>query len=259
MFATIPEFREVDFSHLTLTTDSALESVEPARNPQSSLLLVALLLSLLLHLSFLLFNFSDKQFLPKPVPAQTLRIDLVQLPTKKLDVLPEIVTEEIVARQAELEAVKEVVALPIIAKEIVTADKTDEAKPITRLVIESLSAQELAEIVDSHNEQPDYENAPLIVENVFHPELRKKLIAASKERRKKRIEDEELSADYIDPSGAVRIETGMGTCISTPQDNKPGAPRNWYVSRCKGKSESERAMERVEQSINGKLEFDESD
>lgn len=256
MLAGTPEFREVDFSHLTII-DTPLESVEPARNPQSSLLWVALLISLLLHLSFLLLNFSDEQFLPKPVPAQTLRIDLVQLPIKKLDTVPETVTEQIYELQVAPEVEKKVIASPFPKEKIITAAKPDEAKPVTRLVIEPLSSQELAEIVESHNEQPDYENAPPLVENVFRPELRKKLIAASTERRKKRIKDEDASADYIDPAGAVRIETGMGTCISTPQNNKPGAARDWYVSLCKGKSESEQAMERVNEDVNGKLRFDE--
>lgn len=258
MLATIPEFREVDFSHLTIA-DSRLESVEPVRRQQSNLLWCALILSLLLHISLLLFDFSGKQSHPKQAPTQTLHIDLRQLPIKKQNAAPEILTQEIIDIPPALEVGKEIVTSPVATEKIVTRAKPDEAKPDTRLVIEPLSSQELAEIVDSHNEQPDYENAPPIVKNVFHPELRKKLIAASKERRKKRIEDEDASADYIDPAGAVRIETGMGTCISTPQNNKPGAPRDWYVSLCKGKSESEKAMERVEQSINGKLKFDESD
>lgn len=257
MFATIPEFREVDFSHLTIVADIRVESIESDRKWQSPLLWCALLLSLLLHLSLLLFEFSEKQSHPEQALAQTLHIDLRQLPIKKQDIAPEILTQEVIDIPPVQDAEKAIVVSPVATKKIVAVAKPDEAKPVTRLVIEPLTSQELAEIVDSHNEQPNYENAPLIVENVFHPELRKKLIAASKERRKKRIEDEEPSADYIDPSGAVRIETGMGTCLSTPQDNKPGGPRNWYVSLCKGKSESERAMERVNEDANKKLRFDE--
>jgi len=249
MLATIPEFREVDFSHLTIT-DIRLESVEPVRRRQSNLLWCALILSLLLHLSLLLFKFSEKQSHPEQAPTQTLHIDLRQLPIKKQDVTPEIRTQEVIDIPPVQEAEKEIAAPLVATKKIVTTAKPDEAKPVTRLVIEPLSSQELAEIVDSHTEQPDYENAPPIVENVFHPELRKKLIAASKERRKKRIEDEDASADYIDPAGAVRIETGMGTCLSTPQNNKPGAARDWYVSLCKGKSESEKMMERVNEDVN---------
>lgn len=256
MLATIPEFREVDFSHLRLEL-TGLQPVESARKQQSTLLWCALLLSLLLHLSLLLFEFSEKQTHPKQVATQTLHIDLLQVPIKKLDAEPDLLTKEIVELQSVPEAVKD--AAPVPAKVIAPTENPREVQPVTRLVIEPLSAQELTEIVDSHNAQPDYENAPPIVKNVFHPELRKKLIAASKERRKKRVEDKDSSADYVDPSGAVRIETGMGTCISSPQNNKIGAPRNWYISLCKGKSESEEAMERVEQSINGKLKFDEND
>jgi hypothetical protein len=45
----------------------------------------------------------------------------------------------------------------------------------------------------------------------------------------------------------------------SPRTTKIGAPQNWYMTRCAGKSESEKIMERVEQSINGKLKFDSND
>jgi hypothetical protein len=259
MLASIPEFREVDFSHLALTTDSTLESVELSPKQKSPFVWFALLISLILHVSLLLLNVNEKHAFPKQPQTQVLHIDLRQLPTKKQGIAPEELTQEVTDISPAQEAENEIVVAPVRKEKVVTAAKSDQAHSVTRLVIEPLSAQELADIVESHNAQPDYENAPPIVENVFHPELREKLIAASKERRKKRIEDEDAAADYIDPAGAVRIETGMGTCISTPQNNKPGAARDWYVSLCKGKSESETIMERVEQSINGKLKFDVND
>jgi hypothetical protein len=255
MLATIPEFRDVDFSHLRLELADP-EQVGLVYNQRSTLLWLALLLSLLLHLSLLLFEFDSNQPSPKPASTQTLHIDLLQALTKKPDAAHAVVTEKIVELQPVPEMVKENIASPVAAKKMIVSEQLREIQPVTRLVIEPLSSQELAEIVNSHDAQPDYENAPPIVENVFHPELRRKLIAASKERRKKRVEDEDPSTGYIDPSGAVRVETSMGTCLSSPQNNKIGAPHNWYVSLCKGKSESEEIMERVEQSVNGKLSFE---
>ncbi|MDO8342846.1 MAG: hypothetical protein Q7T48_06585 [Cellvibrio sp.] len=255
MLATIPEFREVDFSHLTLTTDSALESVEPARNPQSSLLWVALLLSLLLHLSFLLFNFNDEQFLPKPVPAQTLRIDLVQLPIKKLDTVPEIVMEEINELQVAPEVEKEVIASPVPATEITPTEKPREGQSAARLIIEPLTSQELAEIVDSHNVQSNSQATAPIAENVFHPGLRARLSEEANKPKLARIEDSILQT-FTDPAGATIVKS-PGGCMRSPADTKIGAPRNWYFVACGGKSESEKMMERVNEDVNGKLRFDE--
>src|SRR5688572_1440293 len=93
MLAGIPEFREVDFSHLTLDhTD--FESVEPARDQQLPLLSFALLLSSLLHLSLLLVEFNSNQPRPKQIPTQTFHIELLQATIKKRDAEPELITKE---------------------------------------------------------------------------------------------------------------------------------------------------------------------
>lgn len=255
MFATIPEFRDVDFSHLT-TTDTNLESVESVRKQQSSLLWVALLLSLLLHLSFLLFNFSDKQFLPKPVPAQILRIDLVQLPIKKLDAAPEIVTEEINELQVATEVEKEVLTSPVPATTILPTGKPRKTPPVTRLVIEPLTSQELVEIVDSHNVQSNSQATAPIAENVFHPGLRARLSEEANKPKLARVEDSILQT-FADPGGATIVKSPGGGCMRSPADTKIGAPKNWYFVACGGQSESERMMERVNEDVNEKLRFDE--
>jgi hypothetical protein len=256
MLANIIENREIDFSHLLLGSIEQEPSSEPLDKQQSSFIWIALILSSFLHISLVLFNVTPFETQHKQASLQTLHIELLQTPPSKPDVTTTVVTEKIVKLQPGPDVAKENNTSSMVAKKVVTAEKTREAQPVARLVIEPLSSQELTEIATNHNTLPDYENAPAIVKNVFHPELRKKLIAASKERRKKRVEDEDPSADFVDPSGAVRVETSMGTCLSTPENNNIGAPRNWYVSQCKGKLESEEMMERVEQSVNGKLSFD---
>jgi hypothetical protein len=257
MLASIPEFREVDFSHLTISdSDISLESVGSVRKPQSILLWCALLLSLLLHLSLLLFQFGEKQFHPKQVPASTLHIDLRQLPTKKQDVATETVPRELVEIQPISDVKEEVVASPVIAEKIVTVEKALEANPVTRLVIEPLSAQELAEVVDSHNAQTDDQGSAAIAENVFHPGLRARLNTEANKPILARAGDKGLET-YRDPSGATVVKLGNGSCMRSPADIKIGAPKNWYFVACGGKSESEKMMERVNEDVNGKLRFDE--
>lgn len=256
MLAGIPEIREVDFSHLTIT-DAALESIEPACNPNSSILWVALLLSLLMHLSILLFGIGDQQFHPKPIPAQTLRIDLVQLPSKKLDSTPERLTENLGELQVAPEVAQEVVASPLPATgATISPEKSREAQPVKRLVIEPLTSQELAEIGSRY--QPDSQAIAPIAENVFHPGLRARLSAEANKPTRMRVEDSGLQT-YSDPAGATIVKSLGGGCMRSPADAKIGAPQNWYFVACGGQSESEKMMERVEQSINKKLTFDAND
>lgn len=256
MLAGISEIREVDFSHLTIT-DTLLESIEPACNPKSSVLWVALLLSLLLHLSVLLFGIGDQQFHPKPIPAQTLRIDLVQVPSKKLDAAPELMTENVGELQVAPEVVQEVVASPVPATTaIISPEKSREAPPVRRLVIEPLTSQELAEI-GGHYPVQSQATAP-IAENVFHPGLRARLSEEANKPELARVGDSRLQT-YTDPAGATIVKSPGGGCMRSPADAKIGAPQNWYFVACGGQSESEKMMERVEQSINKKLTFDAND
>jgi hypothetical protein len=255
MLASIPEFREVDFSHLTIS-DISLEPVESVRKRQSILLWCALLLSLLLHLSLLLFQFGEKQFHPKQVTAPTFHIDLRQLPTKKQDVATETVPRELVEIQSISEVKEEVFASPVIAERIVTVEKSLEVKPVTRLAIEPLSAQELKEIVESHDARSASQSTAAIAENVFHPGLRARLSAEANKPTLMRVDDSGLQT-FTDPAGVTVVKLPGGGCMSSPADTKIGAPRNWYFTACGGQSESEKMMERVNSEVNEKLRFDE--
>jgi hypothetical protein len=253
MLAGIPEFREVDFSHLTLDhTD--FESVEPARNQQLPLLSFALLLSSLLHLSLLLVEFNSNQPRPKQIPTQTFHIELLQATLKKRDVEPEFTTKESLESQTDFKTTKDVIVLPAPESVIATTAKPRETLQPTRLVIKPLSPQELAAIVDGHNAQADYQHPSAIGENVFHPGLREQLSKESNKPILARVEDADLKT-HIDPSGATILRLNGGGCLRSPYA-EIGEPRNWYVTPCAGKSESENIMERVEQSINGKLKLD---
>lgn len=255
MLASIPEFREVDFSHLSIAGTNP-ESIEPVRKQQSTLLWLALLLSLLLHLSLLLFQFSENQFHSKLTPAQTLHIDLRQLPDKKQDFATETVPRELVEIQSISNVKEEIVISPTIAEKIVTVEKSLEAKPITRLAIEPLSAQELKEVVESYHAQSASQTTTAIAENVFHPGLRERLSAEANKPTLMRVDDSDLQT-FTDPAGATVVKLPGGGCMGSPANTKIGAPRNWYFTACGGQSESEKMMERVNSEVNGKLRFDE--
>jgi len=255
MLATIPEFREVDFSHLTIT-DTNPESVEPVSTQKTTFLWPALLLSLLLHISLLLFQLDEKQLHPTLVSSPKLQIDLRQLPVKRQDVAPEIIAPEVVEIPSVSDVKQEVVTLPAVVEKMVIVKESLETKPATRLAIEPLSAQELAEVVESHDAQSDSQSTAAIAENVFHPGLRTRLSSEANKPTLKRVEDASLQT-FTDPAGATIVKLPGGGCMSSPADAKIGAPKNWYFTACGGQSESEKMMERVNSEVNRKLRFDE--
>jgi hypothetical protein len=255
MLASIPEFREVDFSHLS-SAGTNPESVEPVRKQRSTLLWLALLLSLLLHLSLLLFQFGEKQFHSQLAPTPTLHINLRQLPAKTQDIAPEIITPGVIEIPPVSNVEPEVVASSVIAEKVVKVEKPLTAKPATRLVIEPLSAQELKEVVESHNAQSASQSAAAIAENVFHPGLRARLSAEANKPTLMRVEDSGLQT-FTDPAGATVVKLPGGSCMSSPANTKIGAPKNWYFTACGGQSESEKMLERVNSDVKGKLRFDE--
>jgi hypothetical protein len=255
MLASIPELREVDFSHLTIA-DTNPESVASVRKQRSRLLWPALFLSLLLHLSLLLFQFGDRKFHVHATPK--LHVELHQLNTKKPDLAPEIITARPVEIPSAATVEQESITAPVVAEKAVTLEKSVEAESAPRLVIEPLSAQELAEVVDSQRVQSNNRAAAGIAENVFHPGVRGRLIEEASKPVLARVEGAGPQT-YTDPSGAMVVVLGNGQCLKSPMNTKIGAPQNWYMTSCGGKSESEKIMERVEQSINGKLKFDVND
>lgn len=254
MLASIPEFREVDFSHLKLT-DPELESSAPVRKSQSPLLWCALLLSTLLHLSLLLLEFGSNQPRPRQAPAQTLHIDLLPAPLKKQEAPADVVSGEVVPFQA-VQEVAQVVVPPVPATKLVTVEQPHEVQPAARLVIEPLSAQELAEVVNRNNTQSDYQGSVAITENVFHPGLRGRLTAKANKPQLARAEDSVLQT-LTDPAGATVVKLADGSCLRSPPESKIGGPKNWYMTPCDGKTEGEQMVDRINQSVNGKLEFEE--
>ena len=122
-------------------------------------------------------------------------------------------------------------------------------------MIEPLSAQELKEIVESHDAQSASHATAAIAKNVFHPGLRARLSAEANRPTLKRAEDSDLQT-LTDPAGATVVKIPGGGCMSSPADTKIGTPKNWYFTACGGHSESEQMMQRVNEEIKGKLRFE---
>lgn len=118
---------------------------------------------------------------------------------------------------------------------------------------EPLSQRELNEIV-GHNDHLRQNNAAGIAKNVFHPGLRKKLTTEENKPVLARVEDRGLGT-HTDPSGATVVKLGRGNCLRSLVV-KSGEARNWYMTPCAGKTESETIMDRVNHAVNGKLELD---
>lgn len=252
MLASIPEFREVDFSHLQLA-DTHLGLAEPVRKQQSPFLWIALVFSLLLHLSLLFFNLGANQHQQR-ISNPALHIRLQQAPPTMREALPDHVEAKVIEPPSAPEVVQESASPPVAAVPV-ASEKLPDARPVTRLVIEPLSAQELAEITHTHSTTTSDQNSAPIADNVFHPGLRARLSVEASKPRLMRIEDSGLQT-FTDPAGATLVKLPGGGCMRSPADTNIGEPKNWYFVACGGQSESEQMMQRVNEEIKGKLGFD---
>ena len=193
---------------------------------------IAIAVTLLLHVLFLWFAISSNRASLRD-NSITARLQYIEPPA------------------LETPAPARIMNLPIINP----APTTITLLPLRELAIqpEPLTPQELREILGD-NDSPLQNETAEIAKNVFHPGLRKQLTDESNKPVLARVEDRGLET-YTDPSGATIVVTGSGTCLSSPPA-KIGAPRNWYVSPCAGKTESEKIMDRVNEAVNGKLKFE---
>ena len=252
MLADIPEIRGVDFSHLQLA-DTNPGSAQPVRKHSYLFLWFALALSLLLHLSLLLFEFGSKQFHQQQIVSQTLRINLQRTPTTP-NSIPNLGVDEVVQAVPAPRATKEMAAIPVVKETVAAKEQKSNEPPIARLVIEPLSAQELVEITNAHSSTTTGRGTAAIAENVFHPGFRAQLSTEANKPKLARVEDSVLQT-YTDPAGATVVKSPGGGCMRSPAESKIGAPKNWYFVACGGQSESEKMMERINSELKTKLQF----
>ena len=144
MLASIPEFREVDFSHLQFV-DNDPDSAEPAPKRHSSFIWFALIISLLVHLSLLFFNLSLHQSPPQKAK-HSLHVRLQAAPGIEPEVAPNIIEQVRDEPQLVHDIAQENIAAQAAEEFVVPSEKLPEPRPVSRVLLEPLTSQEFAEI-----------------------------------------------------------------------------------------------------------------
>lgn len=259
MFANNPLGRDVDLSHLRLVslTFEPGDSENNSRKSNAGYLLIGLLISLVLHSLLMLWipasepgqpaNKVINLVLTKPAPAQ-----LIEKPVPTDSFTTESAIENPAGETPEIPVPEPVFTEP---EKIVVDEKTPENPVLTQVeeqprILTTLSAEEIREIGQREHSMDTPRRTGSISENVFHPGLRKRL--REEESRPELQRADRGLKTHTDPSGATIVDLGGGKCLRSSL-TRPGETQNWYMTSCSAKSESERMMERVDQTVNGKL------
>lgn len=244
MSADFPIARDVDFSHLRIT-----EFLDPSSrgSPRSisspRFFWLALLISFALHSLLLSTDWQGVAAVPEKTPGNGITLRLKAAPVR-VDPQPtqvpspEIATGEVPASSPPAE-------LPAQSPWVEQATAT-EPSPVT---IQPISADELRSIVTTKVIPPNQG----IATNVFNPSLRQRLLDEESKPELQRADTGPKT--HTDPSGATLVDLGGGKCLRSSVP-KPGEVQNWYMTSCGGKSESERVMDRVNQTVNGRRQFE---
>lgn len=258
--------RDTDLSHLRFVlTGSFAAEPESSRPPQSNfrILLAGFLASLIFHF-LLLFLLQPEPSAPKPTikrmhitlakPLKTLPVAPAEkIPTSdSTDMLDSTGEKEMPAERPVAEAAtsnKPSVQVPTNVTDMRTKSSREEIrKPVI-----SLTAEDIRELQELDNNEKAAQRRGSISENVFNPALRRRL---QEEESKPVLQRADAGPKtHVDPSGATIVELGDGQCLRSSAP-KAGEVQNWYMTACGGKSESERLMERVDQTVNGRLSFE---
>jgi hypothetical protein len=170
----------------------------------------------------------------------------VQLPAIVSE--PEIKANDVSDGTAVPEVATESHAVKTALSPAVTEPTADENSARPRRY-RPLSSQEMSEISASQNAGSVYSNSSAIEKNVFHPKLRSQLNALQQQPALARAEDSQLNM-YSTGIGSDRLKTKSGGCLEVADRGRDSGPRNWYMTKCGGKSESENIMGRVDEAVN---------
>lgn len=129
----------------------------------------------------------------------------------------------------------------------VTEPSADESNARPRHY-RSLSSQDMSEISASQHGATVYSNSSAIEKNVFHPKLRSQLNALQQQPALARVEDSGLNT-YSTGIGSDRLKTKGGGCLEAADRGRDSGPRNWYMTRCGGKSESEKITDGINEAV----------
>lgn len=251
MSADFPRAWDVDLSHLQRCSSISIFPVEVIATKSSHrFLLIAFLGSVFLHSLLLATNWQIAPELDKPRDRH-LSIRLNPAPLAPLDVAPLDVTPLAPEVNPSPEPVLDN-PMPDLPQPAPIEPVQREVQQVQPRIIQSLTSEELRELRNI----PSVEPAPTrgIAANVFNPKLRQRL---QEEERKPDLQRADVGPKtYTDPSGATIVDLGGGKCLRASAP-KPGEEQNWYMTACGGKSESDQMIDRINQSVNGKLTFGE--
>lgn len=201
---------------------------------------------------------------PQKIPPRTVHVTFFQVvPQKEVATIeapdasvptPAIINEpEIRANDAPIGAV-----VPEVASEKYSVN-TEISSAVTEPAADEniarpwryrpLSSQEMSEISASQNTLNVYSNRSGVGRNVFHPSLRAQLNALEQQPTLARVEDAEIKS-YKTGAGEDRVELKDGSCLVSSDPGRDHGPRNWYMTRCGGKSESEKITDRINEAVN---------
>lgn len=257
MLATIPDNTEVDLSHLSSQVAYAISPDAPQTTNESlRYLVIGVIASCAIHALVLLVNWGHGVTALKNSESTTLRIQLQTPPT------PEPLFEQLRAPEpVETDTAKVVPdttpvphqqTFPLSAQPDEIIQQPEMPKNQT-LVLESLNADELRDIIRTNNTNNRTTHASGIAANVFNPALRQRLLEEG--HKPKRQVDNGLTT-HTDAANATLVAVDEGECLRSSLA-EVGEAQNWYMTSCGGTSESEQIMERVNQAVNGKLRFEE--
>ncbi|MBE8717152.1 hypothetical protein [Cellvibrio polysaccharolyticus] len=201
---------------------------------------------------------------PLKTPPRTVHVTFSQVvPQKEVATIevPDVsVSSPVIVNEPEVEAnnVSSGSAVPEVASEshpvktalspAVTEPIADESNARSRRYRPS-SSQQMSEISASQHSGSAYSHSSVIEKNVFHPKLRSQLKALQQQPALARVEDSRLDM-YSTGIGSDRLKTKGGGCLEVADRGRDSGPRNWYMTRCAEKSESENMMDRVNEAVN---------
>ncbi len=262
MLIGIPEFKEVDFSHLVtrLNSDAVAESFPVSRTPVK-FLVAGCLTSILFHSGvFVFYGGRHSTDVMQPVQQRiSIHLQVAAEPIAPIE-SQSISINTGAERAASKESTNKSSTENNDVESILQSEKqiqqinagSSDINVKVPVVIQPLTAHELRQLTPQNSTGGDA-SPNGISANVFNPALRQQLNAAAAAPHLQRADAGPKT--HTDPSGATVVDLEDGECLRS-SEAKLGEAQNWYMTACGGKSESEQIMERVSQAVNGKQTFD---
>nr|WP_324258901.1 hypothetical protein [Cellvibrio fontiphilus] len=257
MLATMPDNWDVDLSHLPVKVAYAISPEVSLATKRSPLyLIIGLLVSCAIHASMLLIHWQQNIAALKKPESITLRVQLQMLakPEPIIEQAPLPLPnnqrgEKPILRNAP--APQESISTSNLPADVAVPEP--QKPEIKAPVLQRLTAEELRDIIQTSNNIQKTAPTTGIATNVFHPALRQ---ALQEEERKPELRRADAGPKtHMDPSGATIVDLGGGKCLRSSVPTA-GEAQNWYMTSCGGKSESEEMLQRVNQAVKGKLQFE---